>query len=760
MPGVACSEMIRNPFNSNHIFASTVSGCNFIATGGYGQGIIESFDNGNTWSVMSGFPNQNYPFLEKIIADPNDNNSSDGLTLYAIGNQTLYKSTNTGITWTTIIFPPNLLNQYTHLSDIEIDNTGTIFLTTYSLYDNSSGQIFKFKNNTWTDISNLFPDFQRCLLSKPYNGKIFALVDNSIRTIYKTLDSGVTWTYVKSGGCLSPGRKKEIEYSPASGLVYIGDIYYICFNENTPTTTMCILPGHMDIRDIVLLGIDANGYENTLVATDGGISKVKVKVLNVNDNLYTNLNGNYLPIEEFMGLGVSKSSSEFIVAGAVHNNSFKYQNGTWTKFYGGDGGDCEVNWDNPSIFYYQGNAFMGNNSGTFSYSVGDWFIGMEFELNPTDPYIMYAGRAKTSSNNAKLLIFNEHGGSSGNGLLTTKFAPPDVSAIGAIGVNTNNVIYIADYVGNSETTPNRFVKSLNNGDSWSDLSNKIVYAKSGGSYVQYATIATLLAWKTIEDIIFNPSNSNEMWISIGAMSPDNNTGLMRVLHSTDGGNNWYDYSENLPPFPVMSLVYQLGSNNRLFAGTDAGVFYRDSTMAQWECFSKGLPVSIVSDLDYDPCSRYLYASTRGRSIFKTLVPFDDNATISLPANSIILWDKPVQLANNLIVPENTTLTITSNVYVSKNKIIIIKPNGKLIVNGAKITNQCGDMWRGIEVWGTTTLHQYTVNGVCAQGSVELKNGAILENAYNGITNWKPDDWNSIGGIIIANGATFRNNRRS
>jgi len=57
-------------------------------------------------------------------------------------------------------------------------------------------------------------------------------------------------------------------------------------------------------------------------------------------------------------------------------------------------------------------------------------------------------------------------------------------------------------------------------------------------------------------------------------------------------------------------------------------------------------------------------------------------------------------------------------------------------------------------------HQYTVGGVCAQGTVELKNGAVIENAMNGITNWHPGDWNAMGGIIIANGATFRNNRRS
>ena len=763
MPGLACSQMIRNPFNPNHIIASTFGGAHFIGMG-YGQGLIESFDNGNTWSIMNGFPHQNYPSIEKVIADPNDNNPGDGLTLYAIGDQTLYKSTNTGLAWTVITNLPTI-NQFTWMSDIEIANNGDMYLTLLSYYSATDGQIFRCHNNTWTDISNLLPNFQRMQLSNPYNGKIFAIVDVpsgsiQVRKIYKTLDYGATWTFVTSGGGLSPGFKKEIEYSPTSGIVYVGDITLICFNENNPVNKISFYPGHMDIRDIVFMETDANGFENTLVATDGGISNVKVKVQNISDYSYTNLNGNFLPIEEFMGLGVCKGSSEIIVAGAVHNSSFKLESGTWSQFGCGDGGDCEINWDNPDIYYSQCNNWMSNSTGTFNYSgttPHDWYIGMEYELNPNDPYIMYTGRAKEGNNLAKLLIFNEHGGNNGTGLLTIKNAPSDVSKIGAIGVNKNERIFIADWDGNSGTTPYRFAKSPNGGETWIDLSNKSVFKKSGNSWVLYGSLGNVLAWKSVEDIIFNPSDINEMWISIGAMSPGNATGFMRVLHSTDDGETWYDYSENLPPFPVMALEYQLGSNNRLFAGTDAGVYYRDPIMGQWECFSKNLPVCIVTDLDYDPCSKYLYVSTRGRSIFKTLVPFNDNVTLTLPANSNITWDKPVQLATNLIVPANTKLTITSSVYVSKDKKIIIQPSGKLIVNGGKITNQCGNKWSGIEVWGNASANQWpNANGQYQQGYLELNN-AVIENAISAVELWSPGNVTKSGGIVKATNTTFRNN---
>ncbi len=39
-------------------------------------------------------------------------------------------------------------------------------------------------------------------------------------------------------------------------------------------------------------------------------------------------------------------------------------------------------------------------------------------------------------------------------------------------------------------------------------------------------------------------------------------------------------------------------------------------------------------------------------------------------------------------------------------------------------------------------------------------GRLSKNAYNAVTLWKPNDWNSMGGIMQATNATFRNNKRA
>jgi len=761
IPGLACTEMIRNPFNNNHIIVSTSSTLHHGDFPGYGQGLIESFNNGNDWGIMPSFPNSDYPAILKVIADPNDVNPVDGLTLFAIGIHKLYKSINTGLTWSIVNNLP-ALNQNTTYTDIEIANNGDVFLTRRSLYDDIDGQLFKFHNGTWADISSKLPDFQKMKLSKPYNGKIYATINNY--KIYKTIDFGETWTKVNFTNDNISEMSGEIEYSPTTEIIYIGSVYLHYFKDLAGTNTLKTLnTGHPDVRDIVLMGVDEQGYENLLIANDGGISKVKIHTQNLSHNTPVNLNGNFLPIEDCMGMGVSTKYSEFIVTGVTHNHSFKYQNGNWTNFFYGDGGDCEVNWDNPDIYYYQGNeSMMGSvGSSSFSYANPKWFIGMEYELNPNNPYILYAGRPREADGFAKLLIYDEHGGSNGNGLLTVRKMPADIEKVGAIGINNNNEIFVADWRGIWETTPNRFVKSNDNGVSWTDKSSKPVYKKSGASWLLHSTLGELIAWKAIEDIVFNPNNSNEMWISIGGMVSGNQPGFMRVLHSTDGGDSWYDYSENLPPFPALVLEYQIGSSSRLFAGTDAGVYYRDPFMTQWECFTNGLPVCVISDLDYDPCSGYLYASTNGRSIFKTPIPFNNAEALTLSPYSIITWSNPRYLDSDLVIPYDATLTITSTLYMSQGKKIIIEPRGKLIIDGGKITNRCNDTWQGIEVWGNSSQTQYPDNyGKYKQGYLELKNGAIIENATCAVNLWKPGDWSTTGGIVKATNATFRNNTNS
>ena len=114
---------------------------------------------------------------------------------------------------------------------------------------------------------------------------------------------------------------------------------------------------------------------------------------------------------------------------------------------------------------------------------------------------------------------------------------------------------------------------------------------------------------------------------------------------------------------------------------------------------------------------------------------------------------------DLIIDSLATLTITDTLYIAGGSRIIVRPGGKLIVNGGTITSACdGEMWQGIIVEGNASLRQAPL----AQGSVILNN-ATIENARDAIVT-KGADTNAVfehtGGIIQATNTLFRNNRRS
>ncbi|MFH1004590.1 MAG: NosD domain-containing protein, partial [Bacteroidota bacterium] len=133
------------------------------------------------------------------------------------------------------------------------------------------------------------------------------------------------------------------------------------------------------------------------------------------------------------------------------------------------------------------------------------------------------------------------------------------------------------------------------------------------------------------------------------------------------------------------------------------------------------------------------------------------------------WDFDIRFYRDIIVNSGATLTLTCHLEMPSQAKIIIMPGGKLILDGGTITSACGGSWRGIEVWGNSDKSQtpYRQNNKLLQyqGIVELKNGAIIENADEAICAIKKPtdkfhdyDWSKTGGIIRANNAIFRNNK--
>ena len=148
-------------------------------------------------------------------------------------------------------------------------------------------------------------------------------------------------------------------------------------------------------------------------------------------------------------------------------------------------------------------------------------------------------------------------------------------------------------------------------------------------------------------------------------------------------------------------------------------------------------------------------------IMKTVLEStQSNSNNVIIINSNVVWDSREIIGGSLTIETGATLTVKCRVHFSPQGKVIIKPGGKLVIDGGELTSVFGQMWQGIEVWGTTSQHQYPLTQPTYQGKLELKNGGTIENAIDGARNWKPNDYSKIGGVIISSGGVFKNNKRA
>ena len=120
--------------------------------------------------------------------------------------------------------------------------------------------------------------------------------------------------------------------------------------------------------------------------------------------------------------------------------------------------------------------------------------------------------------------------------------------------------------------------------------------------------------------------------------------------------------------------------------------------------------------------------------------------IQIPACTV---NSNTAYSEGFTVKPGATVTVTGKINNKENSSIKVPASGKLLISGGILTNTVsGKMWQGITVSGTSNQQQTAQY----QGTVELKNGAVIEHALCAISTV-----DSTGGIIKATNATFRNN---
>lgn len=88
----------------------------------------------------------------------------------------------------------------------------------------------------------------------------------------------------------------------------------------------------------------------------------------------------------------------------------------------------------------------------------------------------------------------------------------------------------------------------------------------------------------LQNVTVDPLNANRVWVVCSGLYNG-----QKIFKSEDGGTTWTNISGSLPNVQFRAIVYDTPGSDRIYIGSDIGVFYKTSTMSDWIYFSNNLP---------------------------------------------------------------------------------------------------------------------------------------------------------------------------
>jgi hypothetical protein len=599
------------------------------------------------------------------------------------------------------------------------------------------------------------PDASRCYIMVHY------IWDNS-KYMYYTENWGITFTLNATLGntCTTSGisnscwgeLRPDFEVSAGGNhpIFYVGGNTVEKYIWNTGSLMYDAfkisnyggVESHADIRRLILYnnGTYSDPLSHVLFAgTDGGISKKKL-----NETTFRNINGNGLAITQYYGFSGIEDEVYEIIGGAQDNGITRIENGAWEHTLFGDGFETAIDFginaaNNEHYVFAESSsgpspAFNFSSNGGLSFGIGvkpSGWSGAETQVKPM--------KIIRKNNGASRLYVGGHTDlyyvDDRTGLQSTDFSP-FLFKDNFFDPNTDYIPPIISFDLHKEDDEHLYLAYSGNSAGKRLFVVDILSYLSGNGSTGWSDVTGSLPTSSfrITDVVSNPANHEEVWVTFGEIDWPLNSGTNRVFYSDDAGITWHDVSRGLTDFPVNCIVYQEGSDNILYIGTDVGVYVWThgggvtnwiNPDNKWQCFGTNLPACIVSDLEINYCAGKLRAATWGRGIWESdLYP----QTLATPRmQNTATWSSDRKEIQSISIPSGQTLTIVNcTVNMAANTYIKVQPGGTLILDGCTLTNSCGYMWSGIQVLGDPTKKQSPSTN---QGVLIMKNGAKIENAY-------------------------------
>ena len=590
LPTLGVSAIAIDPVNPSTIYIGTGDR---DAGDAPGLGVMKSTDNGATWQMSNtGMGNAT---VGDLLFEP-----SNPEIIFAGTNSGFFKSIDGGANWSK--------KNNGAFKDIDI-KPGTNNI----LYGTSGGQFYRSTDagENWFLITAGLPSGARGVIAvTPADPEIvyflLAKGDNSFRGLYKSVNAGLTFTEMSNSpnlmgwSCNGSDGGGQAWYDLAivadpvdANVIYVGGVNIwkstnggASWQINGHWYGGCgVAEVHADQHIFTFNPLNNRIY----IGNDGGIYWTD------NGGSQWNEITTGLPITQSYKIGQSATEEDLVVIGNQDNGTYLLDFDTWISIGGGDGMECAIDFTNPNyryttVYYGAMNRVIGTNG---SQIAGNGVNGITEEGAWVTPFVM-------GEDNPNVMFIGYK-----NVWRSVNIKNPSASGVKWKKISTIN-------------TSNLSVMEQ------SPVNTDILYASSGGSLFistnamqdepTWTNISSqLLSGSTISDMEASPYEENTVYIVQDK----------KIYKSTDRGISWTDITGGLPDIHFSALVYYKNSQEGLYAGSDAGIYYKDKSLADWIPFTNGLPAAAkITELEiyYDPTSPAgdkIKAGTYGRGLWKS-----------------------------------------------------------------------------------------------------------------------------------------------
>lgn len=615
--------------------------------GTYGIGILRSSNGGSTWSQVVIKDTQALAGIQQIKFDP-----TNATIVYACATDGVYKSTNTGATFTKIF-------SLTNVRDIVIDpannqnilvSAGNLERTDKGLWRSTNGgtSFTKLSGGGFPTASQYkgYVTLSIAGTGSPYTifagvGKGDVTTPNSYGSeteIYTSTNFGTSWTAIPMASGTSDHCSYQAWYShcitphPVSGgtsttRIYAAGVnkYLLTFSGSNWTKTSIgtgsatmnsyLSAGsqeggstyvHADVHDIVFLpGSTSTAY----FATDGGV--FRTTIANGASNSFVSCNGGLQVHQFYPAAAQSRTNPTLFVGGLQDNNVVRSRGTAWAKVIGGDGGPCVFKPDDQAILLGSNDTRGVQRSTDSGKTYGSNVLSYLGSLStPNDDRTSFmAPIAVSEANSSRWYVGSDNihistnSGSSftGSGVPGTSYIEALHKPAVALGVSDANALKLY-----ASVSP--FAQNTSTWGLYYNPPANIRKSVDGGS--TFTTVTNGLPDRLYTDFAISKTNDDSVFVTLGGF------GVSHVYVSGNGGASWSPRSNGLPDVPFNTILIDSANRNILYAGSDFGVYVSPDRGANWYSFNNGFwDATYVMDLVFAPGNK-IRAVTHGKGIFE------------------------------------------------------------------------------------------------------------------------------------------------